>query len=181
MCVCVVRSTPEQKLLQTVAHTDIISSWTVMSELLFRHRERKDCLLVNPCWDLKWYCRQKVCREAGAGKNNKKNQLFHHLNVAAAARSPTPTPHLRSSRKKTAEQRSNFKCNSATTPINLNFIPRRLNRVRPAGRGGPRGGITWKSKMLCWLALLNMNLKTQRALFNQVCCCLWWLFHVFFF
>lgn len=48
---------------------------TVMYELLFRHCESKDCLFGNPYWDLKWYCRQKLCRKSGGVKNNKKNQL----------------------------------------------------------------------------------------------------------
>lgn len=128
-----------------------------MSELHFRHQERKDCLFGSPRCDQKWYCRQKLCTKSGGGKNNKKSQLFHQLNISAASLSPSPPLPLHTSRgkqKKKTEQRSNFKCNSAATPINLNFTPQTHNCVHPAGRGGLCGCITWKFKMLCWLCTI---------------------------
>lgn len=90
----------------------------------------------------------------------------------------TPLPHRRGKIKKKREQRSNFKCNSATTPIK--FIPQRHSCVHPAGgaRLCVHTRITSNFKMLCWLCTMWSFLFSRFVL----CYGFWWpLLDSFFF
>lgn len=61
--------------------------------------------------------------------------------------------HSSKERGKKTEQRTYFKCNSPTAPVNLNFIPLRHNHVHPPTEREECGCVTWKPKKLCLLCV----------------------------
>lgn len=111
---------------QKVVHMDIWYQVVLWCLNLFSDIG-KDCLFGNPYWDQKWYCRQKLCTKSRVGRKKQKEPTSpspKHL-CSLAFNITTPPPYQQGKKKKKSEQWSNFKCNSATTPINLNFIPQR--------------------------------------------------------
>lgn len=100
--------------------------WCCNIWIVFGHRERKDCLFSEP----------PAAIRSDAADSSWVQRAVEGKTIKGEASLPPPEtslqPHSHQQHRcppyqqeKNRTTRSNFKCNSATTPINLNVIPQR--------------------------------------------------------